>query len=58
MMGPPRADEGGTRGRPAKDRARLERLQSEAKRNREFLASHAERSAGKGRIRKATHGQR
>jgi transposase len=37
----------------AKDRARLERLQSEAKRIREFLATHAERRSEKGAIRKS-----
>jgi transposase len=36
-----------------KDRARLERLQSEAKRIREFLAPHAERRSEKGAIRKS-----
>jgi len=37
----------------AKDRARPERLQSEARRIREFLATHAERRAEKGAIRKS-----
>ncbi len=37
----------------AKDQARLERLQSEAKRIREFLATHPERRSEKGAIRKS-----
>ena len=37
----------------AMDKARLERLQSEAKRIREFLATHAERRSEKGAIRKS-----
>ncbi len=38
---------------PAKERARMERLQSEAKRIREFLATRAERRSEKGAIRKS-----
>jgi len=38
---------------PATDRARLERLQSEARRIREFLAAHEERRSEKGAIRKS-----
>ena len=37
-----------------KDTARIERLQTEAKRIREFLASHAERRSEKGRSERAT----
>jgi len=36
-----------------KERARIERLQAEARRIREFLATHAERRSGKGAIRKS-----
>jgi transposase len=37
----------------AKERARLERLQSEARRIREFLARHPERRSAKGAVRKS-----
>lgn len=37
----------------AKDQARLERLQSEARRIREFLATHPERRSEKGAVRKS-----
>lgn len=36
-----------------KERARIERLQAEARRIREFLATHEERRSGKGTIRKS-----
>lgn len=38
---------------PAKERARIERLRCEAKRIREFLATHTERRSAKGALRKS-----
>jgi transposase len=46
-------DEGKDAGVDNKDAARMERLQHEAKRIREFLATHSERRSGKGAIRKS-----
>ena len=37
----------------AKERSRIERLQSEAQRIREFLATHTERRSEKGAVRKS-----